>query len=123
MEEEKIMPETDAWEMCFLTTKTLQIRYMQYSSQLRECAQMGSRKGTSNESAREREIVVYWYSFSNPRTMCIHYGFSLVGTDGGVVGKMRGSHRGMVDGCRWWRRNGIQDCQCLSEEERQRQNW
>ena len=22
-------------------------------------------------------------------------------TDGGVVGKMRGSHRGMVDGCRW----------------------
>ena len=81
MEEEKIMPETDAWEMCFLTTKTLQIRYMQYSSQLRECAQMGSRKGTSNESAREREIVVYWYSFSNPRTMCIHYGFSLVGNN------------------------------------------
>ena len=27
----------------------------------------------------EREIVVYWYLFSNPRTMCIHYGFSLVG--------------------------------------------
>ena len=25
----------------------------------------------------EREIVVYWYSFSNPRTVCIHYGFSL----------------------------------------------
>ena len=24
------------------------------------------------------EIVVYWYSFSNPRTMCIHYGFSLL---------------------------------------------
>ena len=26
-----------------------------------------------------REIVVYWYSFSNHRTVCIHYGFSLVG--------------------------------------------
>ena len=26
-----------------------------------------------------REIVVYWYSFSNPCTMCIHCGFSLVG--------------------------------------------
>jgi len=24
-----------------------------------------------------------------------------VRADGGVVGKMRGSHRGMVDGCRW----------------------
>ena len=28
-----------------------------------------------------REIVVYWYSFSNPRTVCIHYGFSLVGNN------------------------------------------
>ena len=28
-----------------------------------------------------RDIVVYWYSFSNPRTMCIHYGFSLVGNN------------------------------------------
>ena len=26
----------------------------------------------------EREIVVYWYSFSNLHTMCIHCGFSLV---------------------------------------------
>jgi hypothetical protein len=31
--------------------------------------------------AREREIVVYWYSFSNHRTVCIHYGFSLVGNN------------------------------------------
>ena len=30
---------------------------------------------------RQREIVVYWYSFSNPRTVCIHYGFSLVGNN------------------------------------------
>ena len=29
----------------------------------------------------EREIVVYWYSFSNPCTMCMHYGFSLVGNN------------------------------------------
>ena len=29
----------------------------------------------------EREIVVYWYSFSNHRTVCIHYGFSLVGNN------------------------------------------
>ena len=29
----------------------------------------------------QREIVVYWYSFSNHRTVCIHYGFSLVGNN------------------------------------------
>ena len=29
----------------------------------------------------EREIVVYWYSFSNHRTVCIHYGFGLVGNN------------------------------------------
>ena len=27
---------------------------------------------------KEKEIVVYWYSFSNPRTVCIHYLSSLL---------------------------------------------
>ena len=36
--------------------------------------------GISNPYS-EREIVVYWYSFSNHRTVCIHYGFSLVGNN------------------------------------------
>ena len=50
----------------------------------------------------ERDIVVYWYSFSNPRTVCIHYGFSLVEVNpaGGR------SHRGTV--CqRTWRTSHI----------------
>ena len=29
----------------------------------------------------KREIVVYWYSFSNHCTVCIHYGISLVGNN------------------------------------------
>ena len=39
----------------------------------------GTTAGTSGST--QREIVVYWYSFSNHRTVCIHYGFSLVGNN------------------------------------------
>ena len=43
-----------------------------------------SRSGSSSFTAsalnKERDVV-YWYSFSNLCTMCIHCGFSLVGNN------------------------------------------
>ena len=42
---------------------------------------MHAEPGGGADVAAKREIVVYWYSFSNHHTVCIHYGFSLVGNN------------------------------------------
>ena len=49
--------------------------------------------GTSNENAAECDRWGAWVREWPQATR--------VRADGGVVGKMRESHRGMVDGCRW----------------------
>ena len=36
------------------------------------CVERVGRARADRERERERECVVYWYSFSNPRTRCIH---------------------------------------------------
>ena len=41
----------------------------------------GHDDGAGDTAQRKERNVVYWYSFSNPCTLCIHCGFSLVGNN------------------------------------------
>jgi len=44
----------------------------------KHCSVEGTQHSQQHRLQRPgRDIVVYWYSFSNPRTVCIHYGSTL----------------------------------------------